>query len=282
MSKDNRDFAEIFRRGSRTYFNSTRFFPPRVRRDVTYLYAFVRTADDFVDRLPQDREGFEAFRRTYLSCRNGHASSGGPVVDGILELSGRRGFEPAWLDAFLDSMAMDLTKKEYKTIDEVMAYMYGSAEVIGLMMARIMGLSDEASVYARLLGRAMQFINFLRDIREDSGLGRCYFPADEIREVGLESLAEDDARSRPDIFLAFIRKQIARYREWKAEAEKGYALIPWRCRIPIRTATDMYDWTARRIEADPFIVYGGTVKPSRVQIFQAGFRNIFRIRGSSK
>jgi phytoene synthase len=282
MSKDNRDFAEIFRRGSRTYFNSTRFFPPRVRRDVTCLYAFVRSADDFVDRLPQDREGFEAFRQTYLSCRNGHTSSGGPIVDSIVELASRRGFEPAWLDAFLDSMAMDLTKNEYQNIDDVMAYMYGSAEVIGLMMARIMDLTDEASSFARLIGRAMQYINFLRDIKEDLSFGRSYLPADEVREVGLASLAEKDVHSRPDVFRAFVRKQIARYRDWKAEAEKGYALIPRRYRIPIRTAADMYDWTARRIEADLFIVFGGPVKPSRGRILQAGFHNIFRIRGSNK
>jgi len=102
-----------------------------------------------------------------------------------------------------------------------------------------------------------------------------------MREVGLASLTERDVRSRADDFRAFIRKQIARYQDWKAEAEKGYALIPRRCRIPIRTAADMYDWTARRIEADPFIVYDGPVKPSGGRILQAGFRNIFRIRGSS-
>jgi phytoene synthase len=177
---------------------------------------------------------------------------------------------------------MDLTKKEYQNIDDAMAYMYGSAEVIGLMMARIMGLSDDASGYARLLGRAMQYINFLRDIREDLSFGRSYLPADEMREVGLASLAQEDARSRPDVFRAFIRKQIARYRDWQAEAEKGYALIPRRCRIPIRTAADMYEWTARRIEADPFIVYRGPVKPSRGQILQAGFRNIFRMGGRGR
>lgn len=271
--------SEIFRRGSRTYFHSARFFPRPVREDVGFLYGFVRTADDFIDRVPQDAEGFQEFRRAYASGREGGAASAGPVIDRFVEVSVRRGFDPAWAEAFLDSMAMDLVKTDYEDLDETLSYVYGSAEVIGLMMSRIMDLDSEALPYARLLGRAMQYINFLRDIREDLELGRTYLPRSEMRAFGLASLEEAQARVRPEAFREFIKGQIARYRAWQSEAEKGYTFIPRRFRVPIRTAAEMYDWTAERIEADPFVIYRRKVKPSRARISVTGLRNVLKPGG---
>ncbi|MDW7760280.1 MAG: phytoene/squalene synthase family protein [Acidobacteriota bacterium] len=265
----------IFRRGSRTYFHSTRFFPAETRRDVACLYGFVRTADDFVDRIPQDREGFQAFRKAYETCRNSGETSGNnadPVIAGFCELARRRGFDPAWVDAFLDSMAMDLTRKDYATLSDTLSYIYGSAEVIGLMMAAVMDLRREAFPFARLLGRAMQYINFIRDIREDGGLGRTYLPADAMKMRGLDSLTEDEAHRKPEAFRIFLRGEIRRYQVWQIGAEKGYAFIPRRFLDPIRTAAAMYDWTARKIAADPFIVFRRKVKPSRPRILWTGLR----------
>ena len=276
MNRDDRQvFSGIFRRGSRTYFHSARFFPKPVREDVAFLYGFVRTADDFVDRAPQNAAGFAEFRRAYAARRDGNGVSAGPVIDRFVEVSARRGFDPEWADAFLDSMAMDLVKKDYWDLSETLAYVYGSAEVIGLMMSRIMDLEAGALPYARLLGRAMQYINFIRDIREDLELGRTYLPRNEMRAAGLASLEETEARARPAAFQEFIRGQIARYRDWQLEAEKGTAFIPRRFRIPIRTAAEMYDWTAARIESDPFVVYRRKVKPSRARISATGLRNVF-------
>ena len=203
MNKDDRFFRGIFRRGSRTYFNSSRFFPRRIRGDITCLYGFVRTADDFVDAVPQDPAGFAAFRQIYFAGRVNGRDSGNPIIDRFLELSRRRSFRLDWVEAFLDSMAMDLTKKDYLDLGETLMYMYGSAEVIGLMMSRIMGLDERAFPYARLLGRAMQYINFIRDIQEDLDLGRTYLPQNELRAAGLESLSEQAARGRPDAFRSY-------------------------------------------------------------------------------
>ncbi len=278
MSRDNRLFEDIFRRGSRTYFTSTSFFPREARRDVYRLYAFVRTADDFVDQTPQDRPGFEAFREAALSSRDGDVSSGDPVIDGFHELSRRRGFERGWVEAFLASMAMDLEKQDYETLDETLVYVFGSAEVIGLMMSAVMGLDRAAFPYARLLGRAMQYINFIRDIHEDSRLGRTYLPAAERRRHGLADLSEAEARRFPEAFGSFLREEIARYRLWQSEAEKGYAYLPRRFLVPIRTAADMYAWTAERILRDPLIVFAAKVKPTKARILRRGVRNVLAAR----
>ncbi|HKK47911.1 MAG TPA: squalene/phytoene synthase family protein, partial [Alkalispirochaeta sp.] len=158
----------------------------------------------------------------------------------------------------------------HATLEESLEYMYGSAEVIGLFMGRIMGLSTEASHAARLLGRAMQYINFIRDIAEDNTFGRIYLP---IAESTLPDLSRERAEADPAEFRRFIHAQLERYMHWQAEAEAGYSLIPRRYRIPIKTAGDMYKWTGQVIEHDPFVVFHRKVKPRKSRIVMTGIRN---------
>ncbi len=259
----------IFKRGSKTYFNSSLFFPPDVRRDVFVLYGFVRTADDFVDAVPQDGPGFAAFVDRYRRAAAGE-ETGDPVIDTFMELSRRRGFENAWTEAFLSSMEMDLTKGTYKTLEETLHYIYGSAEVIGLYMAQILELSPESHDAAMMLGRAMQFINFIRDIDEDNGFGRTYLP---IAETTLPDLSWETTSRHPHEFRSFIRTQLERYRAWQSRAEAGFSYIPKRYLVPIKTASEMYNWTGRVIAANPFVVYRRKVKPSRPRILLEVLQN---------
>jgi len=253
--------VRIFRRGSRTYFYSSLFFPRGVREDVFVLYAFVRSADDFVDQVPQDGEGFTRFEAAYRSALRGRPSNQ-PVIDRFVELATRRAFDPAWVDSFLQAMRADLTRGDYASLEELDGYMYGSACVVGLMMARILGLPDAALPAARQLGRAMQYVNFLRDVDEDRELGRTYVPRSCLERHGLRSLDPAEARRRPEAFAALMREEVDRYLGWQARAAEGYRFIPKRCRIPIQTAADMYAWTAQRIHARPEVVFEGKLKPS--------------------
>lgn len=262
--------VRIFRRGSRTYFFSSIAFPPALRDDVSALYAFVRTADDFVDRPPgrQDGAGLDRFRERYAAAAAGRAG-GDPVIDAFVELAARRRFRADWVEAFLDAMAQDLTQTDYATVADTLAYAYGSAEVIGLMMAAIMELPDEAYRPARMLGRAMQYINFIRDIAEDLDLGRTYLPAEALASAGLRSLDPAEAKRRAPAFRRFVRGEIDRYLGWQRAADAGFHFIPRRPRVAIRTASDMYRWTADRIRAEPLIVYRRKVRPSPARILAA-------------
>ncbi|MFP4153306.1 MAG: phytoene/squalene synthase family protein [Alkalispirochaeta sp.] len=260
---------ETFRNGSTTYFNSSRFFPESVRRDVFALYGFVRVADNFVDSVPQDADGFHRFVDHYHRALE-RGTDDDPIIGAYVELSRRKRFDPKWTDAFLRSMAMDLTRKQHRTLPESLAYIYGSAEVIGLFMAQIMDLDSSAREAAQMLGRAMQYINFIRDIAEDNSLGRIYLP---ISETSLESLDEAYLRENSEEFVTFIHSQLQRYMTWQAEAEAGYPLIPRRYRIPIKTAGDMYKWTGQQIAENPFIVFRRKVKPNRARIVFSGLFN---------
>lgn len=260
----------VFRRGSKTYFNSSVFFPPAVKRDVYALYAFVRVADDFVDTVPQDTDGFYGFRRKYEHALMTGSPSDDPIIDSYIELATRRDFDPAWTTAFLHSMELDLTKKVYDTVEETLEYVYGSAEVIGLFMSKILQLPEEALPAACMQGRAMQFINFIRDIAEDVTFGRQYLPASE---TSLPDLSETTTREHPEEFRTFLEKQVERYTEWQKQAEIGYRFIERRYLIPVKTASDMYNWTAQQIVNDPFIVYRKKVKPARARIYRTIFTN---------
>ncbi len=261
--------VKIFRKGSKTYFTASLFFPPKVRRDVFSLYAFVRTADDLVDSVPQRKNEFYRFKKLYLESLKNGRKSGNEIVDNFIDLFYRKKFKAEWVSAFLESMELDLTKKKYKSIDETLHYIFGSAEVIGLFMARILDLPKRADKHAKMLGRAMQMINFIRDIAEDNTFGRSYLPLD----AQMKSLDYSFALNNKDMFKTFIRRYSLLYKQWQKSAEDGYQYIPKRYLVPIKTAADMYLWTASQIEKTPMIVYEKKVKPSRFRILKTLIAN---------
>lgn len=274
--------SELFKKGSKTYFTSSLFFPPNFRKDVTRLYAFVRKPDDFVDSIPQQTENFMNFKQRYeiafkrRKAKKEDWQSGDIVIDDFILLAEEKHFDPAWASAFLDAMEADTKKKTYRTIAEVEEYMYGSAEVVGLFMCNMIGLSSSAHHAARSLGKAMQYINFIRDIQEDISLGRQYLPKEEMLRFGLVELSEKTAMAHPKIFSEFVRAQIQYFSSWQKTAEEGYALIPKRYRIAIKTAADMYKWTAQQIERNPMIVFHKKIKPSSWRIaFRAVYNALF-------
>lgn len=260
---------ETFRQGSKTYYNSSVFFPESVREDVFILYGFVRVADNYVDSVPQDVDGFNAFVADYRRARGGrHVAN--EIIDPFVDLMSRKDFKSEWVDAFLHSMEMDIYKSTYETMNETLEYIYGSAEVIGLFMARILELPDDSLPFAEMQGRAMQYINFIRDVAEDVGLGRRYLP---LAGSDLDALDSETARTKTASFERFIRKQIETYYSWQQEARKGYRYIPRRYLIPIKTASDMYGWTADCIYRDPHVIFERKVKPPKPRILLQVLRN---------
>jgi phytoene synthase len=254
-------FKKIFKNGSKTYYYSSFFFPPSVKEDVFKLYSFVRTADDYVDTIPQKKDEFYNFKEQYKRSFRGE-TTGNLVIDGFREVMEKKDFDPEWVDSFLGSMEADLYINSYETMDRLRVYLHGSAEVVGLMMAKILGLPPESYESAMDLGRAMQFVNFIRDINEDLWLGRNYFPRNDFNEFNLESLNPEDSIENPIGFKSFVHKQLNIFYSWQIEAEKGFKHIPKRYLIPIKTASEMYKWTANVIYNNPFVVYEKKIKPS--------------------
>jgi phytoene synthase len=264
---------ELFKAGSTTYYWSSVFFPENTRHDVFKLYSFVRVADNFVDAVPQDKKSFVQLKKSWQKiCKDGNppskklSSDIRLVVQNMYDVYKKYEFDQEWVDAFLVAMESDISKKTYKTLEETKGYMYGSAEVIGLMMAKIIGVPEQGYEAAKLQGRAMQYINFIRDIAEDNNLGRQYFAVSELHKYGLPSTKMSDAYRHPAAFREFIEAQLAYYNQWQAEASKGFKYIPHSQRIALRTAVDMYNWTAAAIAKNPFIVFDKKIKPSKSRV----------------
>jgi phytoene synthase len=223
MSESAANFEEIFSKGSKTFYNSTFFFPKLQRQQITRLYAFVRRADDYVDAIPQDIDQFYRFKEFYLSLssttkyiENNPAnrleidSSDKFIITSFVALEQELGFDPAWTSAFLGSMERDLTQNTYETLPETVDYIYGSANVIGLYMAKIMKLPESAYKSAESLGQAFQYINFIRDIAEDITLGRNYFPQELMRKFNLKSLDYSETSLKKTEFENFVKAVIVK------------------------------------------------------------------------
>lgn len=276
---------QIFKRGSTTYYFSSKFFPSDVRREVYKLYSFVRVADDYVDQEPPQADAFKTLVKDwraaskdpqYKVAASPHDKTPTRVIKNMVSLQRTYSLEQQWVEDFLRSMKSDINPKPFQTLDQTLDYIHGSAEVIGLMVSSILGLPPSAQESAIMQGRAMQMINFIRDIKEDNQLGRCYFPVTELEHFGLPDLSETAAQSHRREFTDFIRFQIDRYRQWQAQAAKDYKTIPYRYRVPIRTAADMYSWTADQIYQDPFVVFDRTVKPHRMRVVHTAFKRSVR------
>lgn len=267
---------QIFRKGSKTFFYSSFLFPKIIKKDVSILYAFVRIADDYVDAIPADLKSFYDFKNNYYQALVGQESNSNIIKD-FISLQKKFDFEQGWVDAFLSAMERDLNPIMCKTIKDTENYMYGSAEVVGLMMCRILSINKEAYPYAQKLGQAFQYINFIRDVYEDEGLKRGYLPEDNVVKSGLGQLNKESAYKNKVSFEHFLRKEINYFYELTKEAKKGFKFIPIRYRVPIMLATNLYIYTAKIIEKDPLIVYTKKVKPGQTRILYEALKVLIKI-----
>ncbi len=181
---------EISRLTTRNYSTSfslgVRLLQKPFRLPIYAIYGFVRVADEIVDTFHEHpkRELLEEFKKDTFHAI-GHGISTNPILHSFQWVVNRYRIDHELIHAFLDSMEMDLTEKEHDQ-ESFKKYVYGSAEVVGLMCLRIFYADDDAGYRklihpARKLGEAFQKINFLRDIRSDySERGRFYFPGIDL------------------------------------------------------------------------------------------------------
>lgn len=198
----------ITQRYSTSFSLGIRLFHPRFRGPIYGIYGFVRFADEIVDtfhRYPK-RELFDRFRAdTWQAIADGISLN--PVLHTFQQVVRDYGIGQDLIEAFLKSMEMDLTEQAYDT-DGYETYIYGSAEVVGLMCLRVFCEGDAArferlKAPASRLGAAFQKINFLRDIRSDHDeRGRVYFPGVDFRRFGAEEKRRIEADIEADFHAA--------------------------------------------------------------------------------
>ena len=179
-------YAECKRLNSlhgKTYYLATLLLPKSKRPHVHALYGFARFADEIVDDLASTLSISEKevvltnwSRKLIQDLENGVSND--DIGRALINTVNQFKIPIHYFDAFLKSMAMDLTKTSYETFAELQEYVYGSAAVIGLEMLPILGGAQEAAYEAaEQLGTAFQLANFIRDVGEDLERGRIYLPS---------------------------------------------------------------------------------------------------------
>ncbi len=251
---------------SRTYYFSTCLFPEGVRSHVYALYAFMRYADEIVDNpgittLDEQLVVLEAFEEETLATVAGETTSN-PVLRAFANTVLACGIQTSLIKSFMKSMKMDTHVFRYPTHEDLDEYTYGSAAVVGLMMCRVVGVSDErATPHAEALGVAMQLTNFLRDVKEDWRRGRVYLPLEDLErfEYAEEELGRGVIDER---YVGLMRSEISRARKLYRLADEGICYIPRGRRYPIIVARRLYEAILDRIEAQGYDVFARRAQTS--------------------
>jgi len=199
-----------------------------IRKHIYNIYGFVRLADEIVDSFHDFEKEIllKKFRKDTFDSIEKKISLN-PILNSFQYTVHTFNIDIEFIYKFLDSMQMDLNKKKYNE-DKYKQYIYGSAEVVGLMCLHVFLngdkiLFDRLKSYAMRLGSAFQKVNFLRDINQDtSELGRIYFPNVSINsftneqknfieediqkdfKLALEGIRQLPLSSRGGVYLAYI------------------------------------------------------------------------------
>ena len=249
-------------RVARTFGLACRLLPRAVRTDVYLLYLVFRTLDDLVDEGEPDAAERVAAVDDWAHGRAGERTR---EVETLETLSERHPLPRSALADFCEGMRWDLAGRVFGTEAELDAYCYRVAGTVGIVMASVLGTTDDrrARPAAAALGMAMQRTNILRDLDEDGAAGRSYLAREVTDRYGAP---------RPGAREALLRDQIA-----KADAryEAGIAGIELlRCgRSAVRAAAWMYREILRQIEREGYGARPGRAAvPRRRKLWVAATR----------
>lgn len=228
----------------------------RVREHIRSVYALVRIADEVVDGTAEEAGlGVAARERalrdleaeTYEAMGTGFSTN--LVVHAFAATARECGIPREVVEPFYASMAMDLSPRPL-TDAEQRTYVYGSAEVVGLMCLHVFveDPSPEQVAGARALGAAFQNVNFLRDLAQDATLGRGYLPVPD--EVGGTDQALNGVATEA-LTEAGKAYWLGRIRTDLRAADSGIALLPRDVRPGVRAAWLLFAELADRLEATP-------------------------------
>ncbi|WP_299256928.1 phytoene/squalene synthase family protein [uncultured Aquimarina sp.] len=213
---------------STSFSMGIKLFDKSIRDSIYSIYGFVRFADEIVDTFHEyDKASlFSNFEEDYYQAYD-QGISLNPILNSFQITVRKYNIDDELIQAFLKSMHSDLSKKEFDD-NEIKAYIYGSADVVGLMCLKVFVNGDEERYQAlkpaaMRLGSAFQKVNFLRDINDDiNELHRIYFPIlrdneltedikkkiiDDINEdfrVALEGIKELPDNSRKGVYAAYL------------------------------------------------------------------------------
>ena len=259
--------SELVTKSYSTSFSlATKMLSKSIRMDIYNIYGFVRFADEIVDSFHDYNkeklfDGFTADLNNALE----HKISLNPILNAFQHTYHKYDLDRSMVDAFMKSMRLDLHKTDYLTDTEYKDYIYGSADVVGLMCLKVFvkgnkeqydGLKDEAMA----LGSAFQKVNFLRDLKADfEDLNRTYFPNTDLKKL-------DEASKQ------FIISDI------EADFQKGLSGIkklPIEAKFGVFMAYRYYNQLLKKLQKTPALQIKETrirvSNPKKIEILMRGY-----------
>tara|TARA_B100001057_G_scaffold88324_1_gene84434 strand:- start:1497 stop:2261 length:765 start_codon:yes stop_codon:yes gene_type:complete len=221
---------------------ATKMLDSSIRNHIYNIYGFVRFADEIVDSFHEypKEELLNRFEDDlYFSLKN--KISLNPILNSFQKTVNLFSIDKTLIASFLKSMRWDLEKKDYKTEQDYKDYIYGSADVVGLMCLKVFVKGDNAKYEelkpsAMALGSAFQKVNFLRDLKNDfQELDRTYFP-----NINFNTFDEDSKQS--------IIDDIEKDFEF---ALKGIFKLPDEARFGVYTAYKYYNKLLIKLKRTP-------------------------------
>ena len=238
---------------STSFSLATKMLAPSIRQDIYNIYGFVRAADEIVDSFHNYDKSvlFDKFEKD-LELTLKHKISLNPILNAFQHTYHKYNIDQSLVDSFMKSMRMDLHKSEYKTIEEYKAYIYGSADVVGLMCLKVFVKGDESKynelkMSAMSLGSAFQKVNFLRDLKADfDELNRTYFPNADLKNLNEQS---------KQLIINEIEIDFA-------DGLKGIKHLPMEAKFGVYTAYRYYRQLLHKLKATP----APEIKNSRIRV----------------
>lgn len=232
----------VIKRYSTSFYFSSSLLSKSIRQDIFNIYGFVRLADEIVDTFHEypKKELLEDFESELWRSLDNKISLN-PILNSFQHTVNKYSISKDLISSFLDSMKMDLEKKEYNSVEEYKKYIYGSADVVGLMCLKVFvrgseSSYDDLSPFAISLGSAFQKVNFLRDLKDDSNiLSRVYFP-----NVDMNNFNE---KTKKEIILE-IDKDFA-------NAVKGIDKLPKNSKFAVYIAYRYYNKLLKKLKRTP-------------------------------
>ncbi len=235
----------MIRKGSKSFSLAARLFDPATRDAAFFLYGWCRYCDDQVDQVGAGIDRSELDSRLEALKDNTAAAFSftpqqEPVFIALQYIVHRYGIPSHYALELIEGMAMDVRATQYASLKELLLYCYRVAGTVGLMMAHVMGLRDEAALkHAADLGIAMQLTNIARDIVEDASMGRIYLPALWLAEAKIapEKIAAPEHREKLAMLVLRLLHEAERYYR---SGDEGLWHLSFRSACAVAAALNVY------------------------------------------
>jgi len=236
----------------------------RSREEAFKLDEFIRTAQTSLMKLDELRAVWLLKHELPMSelVSSPDDSSIERIAKNIIRQKIIFQYDPGWIELFFSAAEQRLQGYQFITMKELLRYLYGAGDVVGMMGAQLLGLPREAQHSAAMQARALHFLDIVADADNNEEL----FPAEVFEKHGLDNLGRATTEKEKEAFYEFMHAQLKLFNGWQRQANKGLKHVPKGARRVIHALIDSGHMRARQIARDPEVIYNHKLAPSRARV----------------